>query len=558
MRLDSARQRFTGAGAGPLARAEAYIGIGGALLGSLGVLLPHPEQFYVPGLVAMQIATIACALPLLIWADRMPLWVVRAVPALGTVLNTFAVVFSGDPTSAYALFYLWVGFYAFYFLSRSDAVLHISFAALNYVFAIALINSTSSPGTAGAGDVIHHLVITVGTLLISGMLLLYLRGHVERLMHALTDAARTDLLTGLRSRRGVREVAEREFERAKMHGRKLSLLIADLDHFTQINETLGQATGDRILQYVGQQLEDGTRRIDTVGRTGGEEFAVVVPEADLHYAFRLSEQLSGRIRRTYENGSVSLTMSVGVAAYPDHASDISGLFEAAEKALHAAKVLGRDRAVLFSPEIEGVLTGAGSRRWVDSQAHVVTVIKLAEALDLRDSSTARHSENVGRYAEVMARELGLPEDQVSRIRLAGILHDIGKVGVPDAILGKPGPLTDEEQREMRRHPEVGAQILGSGDLADISEWVLCSHERPDGRGYPRGLRLEEIPLEARIVSVADAYEAMTCDRVYRPGIGAEAAREELIRGAGTQFDREVVDAFIRVLDRDEVAVEAPS
>jgi diguanylate cyclase (GGDEF)-like protein/putative nucleotidyltransferase with HDIG domain len=539
-----------------LARAEAYIGIGGALLGFLGVVLPHPSQFFVPGLVAMQIATVVCAVPLLIWANQVPLWVVRVIPAFGTVLNTAAVIFSGDPTSAYALFYLWVGFYAFYFLSRGDALFHISFAAANYAVAIALMSWQTSPGTAGTGDVIHHLVITIGTLLISGLLLLYLRGHVERLMGALTDAARTDLLTGLKSRRGVREVAEHEFERAKMNGRKLSLLVADLDHFKTINESLGQTSGDRILQYVAQQLEDASRVIDTVGRTGGEEFAIVVPEADKDFAFRLAEQLSGRVRRTFENGSVTLTTSFGVATYPDHAKDVNGLFKAADQALHAAKVLGRDRAVVFSPEIEGVLTSAGSRRWVDSQAHVVTVLKLAEALDLRDSSTARHSENVGRFAEVMANELGLPDDQVGRVRLAGILHDIGKVGVPDAILRKPGPLTDEEQTEMRRHPEIGAQILGSEDMADISEWVLCSHERPDGTGYPRGLAGAEIPLEARIVSVADAYEAMTCDRIYRPAIGEKPAREELERGSGSQFDPDVVSAFIRVLDREGVEITA--
>jgi HD-GYP domain-containing protein (c-di-GMP phosphodiesterase class II) len=135
------------------------------------------------------------------------------------------------------------------------------------------------------------------------------------------------------------------------------------------------------------------------------------------------------------------------------------------------------------------------------------------------------------------------------VRLAGILHDIGKVGVPDSILLKDGPLTDEEWEQMRRHPEIGARILGSSELADIREWVLCSHEQPDGRGYPRGLAGGEVPIEARIVSVADAYEAMTADRVYRPAIGDPAAREELRRGIGTRFDGEVVEALIAVLDR---------
>jgi len=154
----------------------------------------------------------------------------------------------------------------------------------------------------------------------------------------------------------------------------------------------------------------------------------------------------------------------------------------------------------------------------------------------------------------MARELGLPRERVERIRLAGVLHDVGKIGVSDAILRKPGPLTEEEYVQMRKHPEIGARILGGSGLNDIRDWILAHHERPDGRGYPSGLR--EIPLEARILAVGDAYEAMTSDRVYRASIGAEAARAELHRWAGTQFDAEIVEVFLRVLERDEEALAA--
>jgi putative nucleotidyltransferase with HDIG domain len=193
------------------------------------------------------------------------------------------------------------------------------------------------------------------------------------------------------------------------------------------------------------------------------------------------------------------------------------------------------------------------RRPVEGQAHLATMLSLAEAIDFRDSGTARHSGAVGEYAEQMARELGLPEQRTERVRLAGILHDIGKIGVSDAILRKPGPLNEAEWREIRRHPEFGARILGTRELVDIREWVLASHERPDGKGYPRGLRGEEIPLEARILAVADAYEAMIADRVYRPAIGERAAREELRSCAGTQFDSEVVETLLRVLEREEIS-----
>jgi len=179
-----------------------------------------------------------------------------------------------------------------------------------------------------------------------------------------------------------------------------------------------------------------------------------------------------------------------------------------------------------------------------SAMHVATIISLAEALDLRDAGTADHSQTVGRYSELTARELGLDPRRAGRVRLAGVLHDVGKVGLPDSVLRKPGPLTDEEWAEMRRHPEIGARILSGGEFDDIRPWVLAHHERPDGEGYPVGLAGDEIPLEARIVAVADAYEAMTADRVYRPALGAEVAREELLRCAGTQFDERVVDAFL--------------
>jgi putative nucleotidyltransferase with HDIG domain len=178
---------------------------------------------------------------------------------------------------------------------------------------------------------------------------------------------------------------------------------------------------------------------------------------------------------------------------------------------------------------------------------IPVVLNLAEALDMRDEGTARHSQTVGRYCESMARELGLDSDRVDRIRIAGVLHDIGKIGVADSILQKPGPLTPEEFGHMRKHPEIGARILGGSGLDDIRSWIIAHHERPDGRGYPRGLTDGDIPLEARILAVGDAYEAMTSDRVYRKAIGAEAARAELRAGAGTQFDARVVAAFLRAV-----------
>lgn len=555
--VDSSARVAGGSSVGPLARVQAFFGFGGALLGLVAVLLPHLDQFYVPGLLAVQGTTVLTATWLIAYADRIPMWLVRVMPAFGTLLISASIVFSADATSAYAILYLWVGLYAFYFLPRRDGALHIAFVAINYAVVIALTGTGSLAVGASAGtNQVHHFVITVGTLVVTGILLLYLRGGAERLWRSLVEAARHDLLTGLSNRRGLSEVLHAELERGRLGNRPVSVLVTDLDHFKEVNDRLGQRSGDLLLQRIGKLFDEATRQMDSVGRTGGQEFTVVLPEADEQAAYLVAEQLLARVRRSFQNEPVPLTTSIGVASFPGHAGDVEGLIRAADDALYAAKALGRDRAVLYSAEVPEILAGEVSKREADTQAHLATVLSLAEALDLRESGTASHSQTVGRLAEVIARELGMEEERVKRVRLAGILHDIGKVGVTDAVLKKPGPLDDEEWTQMRSHPEIGGRILGSRELGDIREWVMASHERPDGRGYPRGLTDEEIPLEAKILAVADAYEAMTADRVYRPAIGVRAARAELRRCAGTQFDREVVATFLRALDRQGMGVAA--
>lgn len=544
------------AAARPIAIAQAYLAVGAAVTSALGALLPHPPYFDTTGILAVDAVALLWAVWMFRNAGRMRFWLLRAGPALATLLTSFAVYFSGDSTSGYALFYVWVGLYVFYFpITRADAALNVLWAFANYGVVIAITPSSPTPAD---NAVLHHFVITAGTLITAASLLTYLRTRVERLMHRLTDAARTDPLTGLPNRVALHETLERELERAEPEHRHISVLMLDIDRFKRINEHEGLAGGDRLLRRVASMLEKATRRIDFVARSGGEEFAVLLPETDQHHAFMVAEQLLERVRRESPPSQPNLTASIGVATCPEHGSDLASLLSASDQALHAAKALGRDRAVIYSPEVTTVLGAMAGRRSVQAQAQLATVLSLAEALDQRDSSTARHSQTVGALCELMARELGLPPDQVDRVRLAGVLHDIGKIGVPDSILRKPGPLADEEREEMRRHPEIGARILSSGEMDDIRQWVLAHHERPDGKGYPKGLQGQEIPLEASILAVADAYEAMTSNRVYRASIGAEAARRELRDNAGTQFSFEVVQALLRALDRDALKIAEPT
>jgi diguanylate cyclase (GGDEF)-like protein len=203
-----------------------------------------------------------------------------------------------------------------------------------------------------------------------------------------------------------------------------------------------------------------------------------------------------------------------------------------------------DHAGLALDQIE---RGGGLAAERSDELRLAAVLLLAETLDLRDPSTAHHSRTVGQLAKATAGVLGLSDQRVERIHAAGVLHDLGKLGISDAILHKPGPLDEAEWREMKRHPEVGARILEHAGLRDIAGWVRAHHERVDGRGYPDALSGAELSLEARILAVADAYEAMSADRPYRPGMPAEAARAELMRCAGTQFDPYVVEAFLRAL-----------
>jgi diguanylate cyclase (GGDEF)-like protein/putative nucleotidyltransferase with HDIG domain len=536
--------------AGPLAmvRIQALLLVSAGLLGMLGVAIPHPSDFDETGLLAVQGSALVAGIVLYLGATRAPRWLVRVNPFLSILATSLAVYFSGDATGAFALFYVWPAVYAFYFFTRLEAICTVAFAAANYAVVIAIMHGFGPEMGAS-----QHLVLVAGTLAVVGGSLIGLRERVTTLIGRVAETARTDPLTGLRSRRGLQEDLAGELERARLGGRNVSLLLADLDHFKRVNDRFGQDAGDRVLRRTAALIAQIKRSLDVPARTGGEEFALLMPEMDKHGAYMVAERLLRRVRETFDGDRASLTISIGVVSYPEDARASDDMLQLADEALYAAKTLGRDRAVLYSREVTSIIGRATeSRAGGGSQAHLATMLSLAEALDFRDTGTARHSQTVGRLCELMAREMGLPEQRVERVRLAGILHDIGKIGVPDSILRKPGPLTDEERRQMNRHPEVGARLLGAGELEDIRGWVLKHHERIDGRGYPEGLKGDQIPIEASILAVGDAFEAMISDRVYRPGIGEEAAREELRRCSGTQFDPRVVEALDRVLDRQEL------
>ena len=520
----------------------------GATLVLLTVLLPHSARADEQGTLAIVVVAYAIS-GLLLWRARtLAAWTLPAVLALGSTLITGLAYFSGESPSPHAFFYLWVFLYTAYFFSRREAAGQIVYVALVYGALLAV-----RPPPNGA---VAWWLMGIGTLVVAAGLVLAMRSRVELLIARLYDAARTDPLTGLPNRRGFRELLDLELERSRRGTTEMTVVVGDIDHFKDVNDCSGHHVGDAVLQRVATLLEAGKRQIDLAARVGGEEFALILPGTDARGAFLVGERLRDAVRETFAKDAVPITISFGIAGFPAHAETAASLLRAADEALYAAKESGRNRTVIHTPALRAALREGRNDRDIEGERFLAVVLDLAEAADLRFSGSARHSETVGRYAELMARELGLSEEHVGRVRLAGLLHDIGKVGVPNEILSKPGKLTDEELAIVRRHPELGEQILDHPTLADVRAWVGAHHERPDGAGYPRGLAGEAVPLEARIVAVADAYEAMTSDRSYRAAVGHEHARAELERWAGSQFDAQVVRAFLAVLARESERAEA--
>jgi diguanylate cyclase (GGDEF)-like protein len=524
------------------ARVASGIFAGQALILFVIGVLPHQGSAYVPRLVIAG-ACAVFAVILHLSAERIGPRLLQVAATCGTALISLHLLLSVDTDSlSDEMMYGWLALYAAYFFTVRQAAAQL--ALMSGAYLVVLLVSVNHDVVAGTW------LTLVGVIFPSAALLRMVRDTVTGLVRSLAEAARTDTLTGLKNRLALEQEIHVEVERTLRSEEELSIVIGDLDHFKSVNDELGHRAGDEALVKVGQVLHTRRRVGDSIARTGGEEFTILLPGASEHEAYLVAERMRVTVEREFADHPVPLTFSFGVATYPEHGRTADAVIEAADQALYAAKALGRNRSVIFNREISAIFAPEPGGRGVD-ETHLATLLSLAEALDLRDTGTAAHSRTVGRYCGLIAKELELPAERAKRIEVAGVLHDIGKIGLPDAILQKPGRLGRNELAEIRTHPEIGAQVLSGRGLEDLRGLVLTHHERPDGKGYPAGLSDDEIPLEAKILAVADAYEAMTADRVYREGMGAKAARSELLRCAGTQFDPRVVAAFMAVLDRIE-------
>ncbi len=532
-------------------RALGCLYLGSATFGFLVSLVSHPHGIDPAARWSLLGTAYTLGLILVLGRRRLPYGAVDVSLAIGLGLVTLGLVIRGAAAAnTFPVFYVWGALSAAFLLSRARATIQLALIAV--LDAAYLLDADVATRLAA-----RQWLMTLGTCLLAAGFVSALRSRVERLIEDLAETTKRDPRSGLLNGAGFEELLERELERAHRSESRLAVVILDLDRFHQVNDELGHREADVLLMSVADVLERTKRRIDVVARLSGQVFALLLPDTDEHGAYVLADRLRRVVRDAFAGSSPRITASLGVASFPKHGGTFEELYGSATRAVYVAKELGRDRSVIYNPEISANLRAGATRDGLQAEEHLAAVLVLAETLDMRDTSTARHSETVGRYAKLIATELGVSPKEIERVHLAGMLHDIGKIGISDTILQKPGSLNEAEWEEMRKHPELGSRILDGANLQDISAWVRAHHERPDGRGYPLGLSDEEIPIEAKILAVADSYEAMTADRVYRTRMSHEDARAELLRCCDTQFDRRVVHAFATALARERIG-DAPA
>ena len=429
-------------------------------------------------------------------------------------------------------------------------------------------------------------VLTLGTL--ADQLAVAL--HNARAYQKAAEQAIVDGLTQLKTHRYFMEALDSEWRRAPRGGHHFSVIMIDLDNFKPVNDRLGHLEGDRILVAVARLIESRCRQSNVVARYGGDEFAILMPEASADQAEVLAERLRAAMESDPQLSPQSVTASLGIASFPAHGATPEEILRVADAGMYLAKhqkgncvrvvpmdyLGGGDGATkgLWEHQLLEAYLGVAVKRMFatgpeafnqyfqrfqqaaqkagdEGLSLLDTVTALAFAIDAKDHYTQGHSQAVSRLAAQMARFLGLAESEIEEIRLGGILHDIGKIGVPENLLNKPSTLTPEEYEIMKTHTTLGWKILEPlrvNAIERIRAMVRHHHERFNGTGYPDGLKGGDIPLGAQIISIADSFDTMISRRVYKEGLPVAEALAELKRSSGEHFDSELVDAFFNCLE----------
>ncbi len=402
--------------------------------------------------------------------------------------------------------------------------------------------------------------------------------HNFELLEKVNENTNVDSLTLLSNHRGFQEVLSNELAKAQKRGSQLSVIMMDINNISKINRELGHAKGDEVIKLVSEKIKQNIRNSDIAGRYGGDEIAVILPDTDTDEAKYIAEYLTYSLSCCFVDDVGPVKVSVGVATYPECTRDQEKLLILAEQAMYISQSKGYkdgmsaiissldfnfwdDMALNSFAEVltkrhsqigvnfEDELVHKFNNEQIISQNHLMEMVtSLASAIDAKDTYTKGHSTSVSRYSEALARAINLPESEVERILLGALLHDVGKIGIPENVLKKPTHLSEEEWEIMKQHPVIGAEkvLMPNEALRDLIPIVKYHHEHWDGSGYPEKLKGEEIPLSARIVSIADAYHALISDRPYRKGLSVQKACEILKMGAGIQWDANLVRQFIQI------------
>jgi len=390
----------------------------------------------------------------------------------------------------------------------------------------------------------------------------------KALLKKLEEFSLKDPLTGLYNYRYLKDRLFAELKRAKRYVLPLSIIMLDIDYFKSVNDVYGHQYGDIILKEFAGCLTDFSRANDIVVRYGGEEFLILLSDINKEGVVMLGKRLLKTLNKHVfdpEGKRIRIKVSLGISSFPEDAADTeSSLLILADRALRAAKEMGGNRIStsrgLGKGNLESIVDERGKpgiyklkgklSKMTDrvNQTLLESVNAFARTMEAKDSYTISHSESMVPMVTEIGRKLGVSDTEIENLTQAVILHDLGKIGVPDNILNKRGKLTTKEYEKIKKHPQIGAEIIRSIHfLSDVVPMVLCHHERFDGLGYSSGLRGEEIPLGARIISVADVYKALTSDRSYRKAYDKKEALDIIKKGSGTQFDPKIVKVFLSTM-----------
>ncbi|MDQ0191099.1 diguanylate cyclase [Alicyclobacillus cycloheptanicus] len=399
-----------------------------------------------------------------------------------------------------------------------------------------------------------------GAILFTGLILLVAYSYRDyfKMAHHFKELSIRDELTGLHNHRWIQSFMDELFEQKA----PFALLMLDIDHFRRYNEAWGHVEGDGALKRIAEILEESRIQDEEIARYSGEEFAIALPG----YSLEQAEIRAENIRRAVEQADIKgverlpgkrLTVSIGVAHYPSMAESKTDLLMMVDDALYKGKFTGRNKVSIYTSVLEDMKRSLALTE--DDEELFRTIKVFLTFLNSKDRYTYAHTERDVLYAEALAKRIGLPEEELRYLRFGSFLHDIGKVEVPIEVLTKRGPLTKDEWEIMKSHVELGVNIVKPiAALERCLPIIRHHHERFAGGGYPDGIEKEEIPLSARILTIADSFDAMTTSRPYQRKRTKEEAFVELRACAGTQFDPELVEPFIEVVrEMGLLAEESP-